>query len=105
MIKEQDLVEAIVECQGEKNPNANTCIKLAAFYTILDHIRGTDTPTNHSFASEPTERVMYNSGSEFSEAVDGKPYDAVLMVMDELMEVLQALMPKLYYATLDKLRD
>ena len=107
MIKEQDLVEAIAECQGEKNPNANTCIKLAAYYTILDHIRGTDINvlTNHSFASEPTERVMYDSGSEFSEAVDGKSYDAVLVVIDELMEVLQVLMPKLYYATLDKLRD
>ena len=38
MITEKDLLEAIAECQGERNPNANTCIKLAAYYTILDHL-------------------------------------------------------------------
>ena len=101
MIKEQDLLEAIAECQGEKNPNANTCIKLAAYYTILNNI----SEKAYSHASGPTERVILNSGSEFSEAVEGKSYDKVLMVIDELMDVLQALMPKLYYATLDKLRD
>lgn len=34
MIKLEDLEEAIAECQGQRNPNADTCIKLAAFYTI-----------------------------------------------------------------------
>ena len=36
MITEQDLLEAIAECQGQRNPNANTCIKLAAYYIILE---------------------------------------------------------------------
>ena len=34
MITEMDLQEAIAECQGKRNPNADTCIKLAAFYII-----------------------------------------------------------------------
>lgn len=103
MIKEQDLHEAIAECQGEKNPNANTCIKLAAYYTILNNIRGTETHS-YSFAPEPTEQVRYNSGSEFSEAVNGMNVNDFIEVMDDLMEALQVLMPKLYYATLDKFR-
>lgn len=40
MITEQDLQAAIAECQGERNPNANTCIKLAAFYTIRRELFG-----------------------------------------------------------------
>ena len=39
MIKEEDLQEAIAECQGVRNPNANTCLKLASYYTILDHTK------------------------------------------------------------------
>ncbi len=38
MITEHDLQEAIAECQGKRNPDANTCIKLAAFYTIKEHL-------------------------------------------------------------------
>ena len=38
MITEQDLQEAIAECQGERHPNANTCMKLAAFYTIKNEL-------------------------------------------------------------------
>ncbi len=100
MIREDDLLEAIAECQGEKNPNANTCIKLAAYYTILNNL---GTPT-HSFASEPAEKVIYNSGSEFSQAIEGIPVNEVMAVMDELMDTVQILMPKLYYATLEKLK-
>ena len=38
MITEKDLQEAIAECEGQRNPNANTCVKLAAFYIIKDHL-------------------------------------------------------------------
>ena len=40
MITERDLQEAIAECNGERNPNANTCIKLAAFLTIQKEMFG-----------------------------------------------------------------
>ena len=38
MITENDLQEAIAECEGVRNPTANTCLKLAAFYTIKDKL-------------------------------------------------------------------
>ena len=104
MIKEQDLHEAIAECQGEKNPNANTCIKLAAYYTILNNMKEHDS-SSYSFASEPTGIMEYNSGSEFSQAVSGMKTSDFIKIMDELMDALQVLMPKLYYRTLEKIRD
>ena len=109
MIKEQDLYEAIAECQGEKNPNANTCIKLAAYYMILHNMNVPDInvgniPRN-SYASEPTEKVMYDSGTEFSEVIYGRDIEEILPILDELMETIQVLLPKLYFATIDKLKS
>lgn len=96
LITRRDLLEAIEKCQGQKNPNANTCIKLAAYYTILDH-----TPediSGYSYASQP-------SNSEFMRIVKKKRMDEVLQVMDDMMEELQAVAPKLYYETMERLND
>lgn len=100
MIREEELLEAIAECQGERNPNANTCIKLASYYTILSNMKPTMT-------SEPTDSVrgMYSfSGSEFSQVTEGMNTEDVMQVMDELMDTVEVLMPKLYRATIEKIR-
>lgn len=107
MITEKDLVEAIAECQGERNPNANTCIKLAAFYTILNNIRGdtrqdTQETPSYSFASEP---VTLDSDTEFSDMTAGKDLAKVLGVMDELMTALSVYNPRLYTATIERLAE
>lgn len=101
MIKESDLREAIAECQGERNPDARTCMKLAAYYTILNNMY--ETRTESYSRAEPPEQVRYNSGSEFSKVIKGIPVDDVLDVVDELMDTVSILMPKLYRATMEKL--
>ena len=100
MITEKDLHEAIAECHGQKNPNAATCAKLASYYTILDHMA-----PGYSYEAEPTEQVRYNSGSEFSRTIRGKEADTVLSIMDELMETLSVLSPRLYDATMRRLNN
>ena len=100
MIKESDLLDAIAECQGERNPNANTCIKLAAYYTILNNLNHeVETPSYSRSASK------YDSGSEFSVLVSDMYIEDLLPVVDELMDTIQVLMPKLYAATMRKLKD
>lgn len=103
MINEADLKRAIADCQGESNPNVNTCIRLAAYYTILNNLKRSNRPLN-SYASEPVEKVSYYSDSEFSEAITGANMNDVLAVIDELMECLNTMMPKLYNATIERLR-
>ena len=97
MIRIDDLREAIAECQGEKNPNANTCIKLAAYYTILDHI---EERPQMSFAA-----AEYQSNTEFGRVIAGVDTDRIMAVMDELMESVEILMPRLYNATLERLKN
>ena len=115
MITEKDLQEAIAECQGERNPNANTCIKLAAFYTIRNELFGNsdrlpvvaNNATGYSFAAAPVdtaETIHYDSGTDFSQAIDGRKPEDVWPIMDELMDTLQVLMPRLYNGVMRKLQ-
>jgi hypothetical protein len=118
MIRLEELREAIAECEGEREPKADTCIKLAAFYIIRDHMYGggpeagpeaPQPPRGYSYQAEaekPAEdHVQAHSGSEFREAVDGKPMSDFMDIMDELMEALQVLQPKLYAGVIRKIKS
>lgn len=102
MITEQELHEAIAECQGQRNPNANTCIKLASYYTILDHFTDTSKKEQqsvepmYSFANETENTVKYQSGTEFADAIYGRDVDEIMGIMDELMSTLSVINPPLY---------
>lgn len=108
MITKQDLEEAIAECQGQRNPNANTCIKLASYLTIYKELYGDyadDSEPSYSYASGPViyDVVNYHGDSEFLQAVDGKDQSFVWPILDELMEVVQVINPNLYRGVLNKL--
>ena len=111
MITEKDLQEAIAECQGQRNPNANTCIKLAAFLTIQREMFPqssepfNEPPPVYSYANqpEPAGTVTYDSGTEFSELINGRNQEDVWPVIDELMDVLHAVNPRLYDGVMRKL--
>lgn len=104
MITEQDLRQAIAECQGERNPNAQTCIKLAAYYTILDHTEGKVIDTGYSGAAYKPE-TEYRSDTEFGQLASRMKTDDVLAVVDELMEALSVLNPKLYNGVIRNMED
>ena len=108
MITEHDLHEAIAECQGERNPNAQTCIKLAAYYTILHEI--TDRPAQpeylYEYSADPAPAgVVIDSDSEFAQIVNGRNPAEVWPVVDELMQTLSAVNPRLYAGVMRKLHN
>lgn len=119
MITERDLHEAIAECQGQRNPNANTCIKLAAYYTILDHMQRENASDDayqnaHSYAAFPeqsysgiddrySDLVEYDGDSDFAKAINGKDSQEMWALMDELMEAVQVINPKLYNGVMRRL--
>lgn len=113
MITEQDLQEAIAECHGERNPNASTCIKLAAFYTIKDHMFGREEKPDeplllpqHSYsAGVSTGTIRYDGQSEFAECIDGMSEEDVLGIMDELMTTLSIVQPRLYAGVMRKIKS
>lgn len=112
MITEHDLDEAIAECIGQRSPNASTCIKLAAFYTIRRELYGRpeEKPEPvYSFSPGPPNEetistVIISGGSDLAEAIRGKDQAEVWPVIDELMQTVQALYPRLYRSTMEELR-
>ena len=103
MIKEQELLEAIAECQGQRNPNANTCIKLASYYTILDHIKEEPKVSEIPTYSYAAPKEQYNSDTEFGQRIANMDIIDVLTVMDELMTTLSIINPRLYNGVMAKL--
>lgn len=108
MITEHDLQEAIAECQGQRNPNASTAIKLAAFYTIRRELFGKEKDAGplpgYSYAPEPEPLIRNDSGSEFARAIDGRRQDEIWPLLEEMMETIHAIHPRLYSAVMDRLR-
>ena len=109
MITERDLDEAIAKCQGESNPTNSTCIKLAAFLTIKDYLYPQELYQQYSYSAPPMEQVetyiQTNGDSEFLKAVDGRKADKVWKLIDELVEAVKILHPRMYTTFIDKVQD
>ena len=103
MITERDLEEAIAECQGERNPNANTCMKLAAFYTIKNEMYGQD--RGYSYATEPNTTIEYEGETEFAEIIKGKNINNIMPVLEDLVETVKVLLPRVYAGFLRDLEN
>ena len=107
MITQHDLDTAIAECQGKQNPDSKTCIMLAAFYTIKREMFGDTEKIQHldqSFAPAPVRNMVeIDSDSEFARAVNGMPLDEFLPIINELMQTLEIIQPRLYDAVMAKL--
>ena len=115
MITKQDILEAIAECQGIRSPNANTAIKLAAFYTILDHLEDTDKTgsavgqddrqsfAGYSLSDFDMSIVHYNGTTDFAHVIDGRRQADIWPIMDELMTTIRVLNERLYSGVMKKL--
>lgn len=111
MIKEYELDEAIAECIGQKNPNAQTCIKLAAFYTLKEHLypkkeKDIELPVIPSYSTATQgDVVLYEGDSEFSQAIYNKDSDQMWAIMDELMTTLAIVNPRLYDSAMRRIAE
>lgn len=108
MITKEDLQAAIAECQGKRNPDASTCIKLAAFYTIREHMfpdhKEEEPQQSYSYGAPPNSEVYIDSDTEFANLVNGRSFDEVMIVVDEAMTALQVLNPPFYASIIRKLK-
>lgn len=102
MITTQDLKAAIAECEGERNPNANTCMKLAAYYQLLDRKSADPIPKEQYSYENRTPEIPY-SNSEFSQIVEQVGIDKAFSVIDELMELLYVENRPLYESVMRKI--
>lgn len=81
-------------------------VLLSALYTIRDHMTGQNLPIAqaYSLAPEPVPQQTLDryGDSDFLRAISGKDADAAWGVMDELMETLRAVNPRVYATVMRK---
>ena len=116
MITEKEVAQAIEECLREP-VTGNKRAVLADLIIIQDYLFGepmqaqeTTQPTPmQTYSAPPIEQVetyIETTGdSEFLKAVDGRKADKVWKLIDELVEAVKILHPRMYTTLIDKIQD
>lgn len=116
MITEKEVAQAIDECMREP-VTGNKRAVLADLIIIQDYLFGeptqaqeaTHTMTMQSYSAPPMEQVETyietDGDSEFLKAVDGRKADKVWKLIDELVEAVKILHPRMYTTFIDKVQD
>lgn len=102
MFSKGELLDAIEELEHAPATYQNA-EKLSTFYLLYDHLYVRKEPVNYVESTKEVTIDRYGD-SEFLQAIEGQKAEDGWLVMDELMATIQLLNPKLYRATIDKLR-
>lgn len=92
-----DVIEQTIMELESKDTTFSTCERLAPLYIVRDHLRQYN-------AAEPA-KLALNASSEFIQAINGRNPEKVFPVLDELMEALQTLHPRMYKEVIRKIKD
>ena len=117
MITEKEVEQAIQECMRDPITGNKRAV-LADLIIIQDFLFGEPTREQEaqqmpmpmqSYSSPPMEQVeIYvetNGDSEFLKVVNGRKADRVWKLMDELVEAVKILHPRMYTTFIDKVQD
>ena len=116
MITEKEIAQAIEECLREP-VTGNKRAVLADLIIIQDYLFGEPRQAHEapqpmpmqSYSAPPVEQVetyIETTGdSEFLKAVDGRKADKVWKLIDELVEAVKILHPRMYTTFIDKVQD
>lgn len=110
MIKKQELEEAIAELECARDHTPQMCQKLANYYVIRDALFKPKEEETYSYstasraASFAPEPIDSYGDSDFMLTIEGKAPAAAWRVIDDLMDTLKAVYPKVYESTMAKMR-
>ena len=117
MITEKDVLNAIDECMQDPI-TGNKRAALAQLFVIHDHLFGEPTRAQEvpqmpmpmqSYSAPPMEQVeIYvetNGDSEFLKVVNGRKAERVWPLVNELVEAVKILHPRMYTTFIDKVQD
>ena len=103
MFTQAELEDAVNELLDGKHSIQN-CERLAAIYVVLDHLYGEEKPMIQASHDNKTEsEIGYYGASDFLKTVAGKSAKEVWHLMDELVEAVTVLNPRLMSNFYDKL--
>lgn len=95
MFTQAELEDAVNELLDGKHSIQN-CERLAAIYTVLDHLYKEEKPMIQASHDNKTESEIGRYGnSKFLKTIAGKPSKDAWIIMDELVEAVTVLNPRL----------
>ncbi|MDE7398989.1 MAG: hypothetical protein K2N06_05610 [Oscillospiraceae bacterium] len=103
MFTERELCDAIAECENAPSSLQN-CQKLAVFYSLYDRLFA-EKPEIEQKTAKSEVLPISSSNSEFLQAIAGRNWDSLLIILDELMDTVKILQPRLYAAVMQKLQE
>ena len=103
MFSKAELLDAIEELEMSPATYQNA-EKLATFYALYDHLYIRPEPMNRV---ETVEEIIIHTGgdSDLLRIIEGKPAEVIWPIISEALEAIQALQPRLYNATIEKLKE
>ena len=106
MFTKAELIDAINQLEDGKHSIQN-CERLAAIYTVLDHLYGEETDRGYSYDNKvEAESTIGNYGeSQFLTMIADKPAVKIWHLIDELVQALRVLNPRLLNNFLDKINE
>lgn len=103
MFSRAEILNAIDELEMSPATYQNA-EKLATFYALFDHLYVQQEPMSRIESIQEVIIGEYGD-SEFMQAIEGKKAEDVWKVLDELLGIIKALQPRLYNATIEKLKE
>lgn len=111
MVTERELLQAIEECEsGQMTPPKLN--RLADLCIVYEHLFGYDEPLpmyrelpTHDTQKATEKGLTTNRSTEFLKLIDGKEAEKVLGILDELVEAVKVLHPRMYDSLLRKLTE
>lgn len=94
MISLETIEREISELES-REASYKVCERLSWLYTVRDHL----------LPKKKDELTTYLSGSEFLELASGVNYTALMQILNEHMQTMSILQPKVYASVMDKIRD
>jgi acyl carrier protein len=96
MLSVEEIDRTILELENKDTTFAN-CEKLAWLYTVRDHISG-------QAAKQPVP-IATNGDSDFIRAIDGMDSVCAWNIMDELMQTIRIIQPRMYETVMEKIKS
>ena len=96
MVSLDSVEKSIIELE-QKDTSFSVCERLALLYIVRDHLRG--------YNVSPEATIQQEASSEFLKAINGKNPDVVWPIMDELMDAVHALHPRMYAEAMRKIKE
>lgn len=101
MITEREILDAIDDLLREP-VSITDCGKIASLMVVHDHLFGE--PQQPREREVPAAIIETDGSSDFLRAVNGRGTADVMAVMDELMEAVKVLQPRIYDEVMDRVR-